>query len=378
MNAYSLYIHIPFCAKKCNYCDFTSYEGVNHLIPQYVSTLKNELSTYSAALESPVLKSIYFGGGTPSILHEKEIGHLLEHIYGNFSLREKAEISIEVNPGTVNLGKLLSYKKSGINRISIGAQSFNDAHLRNLGRIHTSSQATYTFNAARTAGFRNINIDLIFALPSQDVVGWGDTLKKTVSLGPEHISTYNLVIEEGTPFHTQKHKLPRPTEDEESLMFEDAILTLTSNGYHHYEISNFARPGHQCANNLTYWQNEEYIGVGAGATSYIASSRYSNPASIKEYASEWEDPHGSILEQKHGSGRQDTERILSETIFLGLRLRNGINLSELKDKFGDVLNKYGDTITELLKQGLLEYRQPRLKLSRRGLFLANEGFERFV
>ncbi len=206
MKNYSLYIHIPFCQKKCNYCDFTSYAGLEHLMEPYIAALKNELIAYSNLLEAPRIRSVYFGGGTPSLLKEAAIDEIMELFRENFIPEEKIEISMEVNPGTVNLAKLSALKSAGINRLSIGGQSFNDEKLKTLGRIHTSSQIYYTYTSARSAGFTNINIDLMFALPGQDPVDWGNTLKKAISLGPEHISTYNLVIEEGTPLPRTKRK----------------------------------------------------------------------------------------------------------------------------------------------------------------------------
>ena len=377
--SYSLYIHVPFCVKKCNYCDFTSYAGLLHMMPPYLSALKNEMMAYSQLVDSPALKSIYFGGGTPSLLTEEDIRDILDAARAHFTFEEKIEISMEVNPGTVNLAKLLSIKRSGVNRLSIGAQSFNDAKLKVLGRIHTESQIHYTFKSARYAGFDNINLDLIFALPDQDVIDWSNTLKKAVSLRPEHISTYNLVIEEGTPFHKERMNLTLPSEDEECAMYEDTINTLLFSGYEHYEISNFAKPGFQCGNNLTYWRNEEYIGIGAGATSYLSVSRYANPTSVEDYISEWEKPDGELVKKKYESGLINSEQELSETMFLGLRLTKGVDIKRLKTKFGTkLLTKYDEPIQELIELGLLEFNGFHLRLTRKGLFLANEVFRKFV
>jgi oxygen-independent coproporphyrinogen-3 oxidase len=379
MQSYSLYIHIPFCEKKCNYCDFTSYSGQNHFIPPYMTALKKEIAAYSDSLEAPAITSVYFGGGTPSILDGSEIEELLAHIRDEFNLEEGMEVSMEVNPGTVNLARLLRYKKAGVNRLSIGAQSFNDAHLKSLGRIHTSSQIKYTYKSARTAGFKNINLDLIFALPKQDVIEWSNNLKAAVSLGPEHISTYNLVIEEGTPFHEVCDVLELPSDEEEALMYEDAIQTLTASGYEHYEISNFAKPGFRCRNNLTYWENREYIGVGAGATSYIASSRFTNPLDISTYIAEWSEPHPLILKDKHDSGKQTRLQEFGETVFLGLRLTSGIDVVKLQKKYGrDLFKKHEKSINEMAGLRLLELKGAHLKLTRKGLLLANEVFEKFV
>jgi len=379
MSDYTLYVHVPFCEKKCHYCDFTSYAGLNHLASPYVTALLNEIKAFGQSLDSPRLKSVYFGGGTPSILPLRAVDEIMGRVAESFSLDQDAEVSMEVNPGTVNISKLLSYRKSGINRLSVGAQSFNDAILRTLGRIHTSSQISYTVKSARSAGFRNINLDLMFALPGQDLIEWGNSLKRAVSLNPEHISTYNLVIEEGTPFHDRKPSLPLPTEDEECLMYQDAIETLTASGFEHYEISNFARSGYRCRNNMTYWNNEEYIGAGAGATSYINMSRFSNTRSVEEYIKSWSAPHPENLKNKYEKGLRTAEQELSETMFLSLRLVGGIDLIKLKNRYGGALiSRYNDTVKELADDGLVELSGSKLKLTRRGLFLANEVFEKFV
>lgn len=379
MTSYSLYVHMPFCQKKCDYCDFTSYAGLEAMMPPYLAALRNELATYAKVLESKNIRTVYFGGGTPSTVPENEIAGLLDSIRNDFILEEKAEVSIEVNPGTVNLAKLQVYKKAGMNRISIGAQSFNEKELKALGRIHTASQITYTFQSAVNAGFDNINLDLMFALPDQDLASWGNNLKQAVALGPKHISTYNLVIEEGTPFHKRKSELLLPNDEIEALMYEDAINGLVSCGYDHYEISNFAKPGFECRNNLTYWNNDEYIGVGAGATSYIAGSRFSNPTSLEEYISIWTSINPLIIKENYERNKQDRERQFQETIFLGLRLISGLDLYALIDKFGkEMMLKYGKVLGELEGDGLLTMSDSKLKLTKRGLFIANEVFEKFV
>ena len=379
MNTYSLYIHIPFCQKKCNYCDFTSYAGMEHFISPYIFAMKNEMKTYSQALERPWLKSIYLGGGTPSLLPEQSIEEILHSASSNFNFKDDIEISAEVNPGTVNLAKLSAYRKAGMNRLSIGAQSFDDAQLRVLGRIHTAGQTAYTVNAARQAGFDNINLDLMFSLPDQDVIDWSNDLKKAAALSPEHISTYNLVIEEGTPFHEKRKALPLPSNEEEAKMYEETIDFLTSLGYEHYEISNFAKPTLKCRNNLTYWLNEEYIGIGAGATSYIKSSRYSNPTDIKDYISEWDFENFIVLQERHAKNVQTQKQAFQETMFLGLRLTEGIDLAKLYEKFGsDALKPHENDIRDLLNEDLIFIDERRIKLTRRGLFLANEVFKRFV
>jgi len=344
---FSLYIHIPFCKKKCNYCDFYSFAGRENEIDEYVEKLAKDIKR----LPDPALggigsiKTIYFGGGTPTLLSASNFNYLLSTF--NFQLSSlQIEITTECNPGTVDLEKLKALRKLGINRLSIGAQSFNDEHLKALGRIHTAEDIYNTFKWARKAGFKNIGLDLMFALPNQTVEDWKETLRKAVKLSPEHISTYNLKIEENTPFWemtkpktqnpNESTNLLIPNEETELEMYEFAIEYLTTNGYKHYEISNFSKPGKECQHNLTYWRNEEYIGIGDGAKSF------------------------------------DPTHLESNKFILGLRLIEGVDLSK------DEIKKYENEINEICELGLAELKNSNLKLTRKGIYLANEVFERFV
>lgn len=379
INKYSLYIHIPFCKSKCNYCDFTSYAGKEDVIPEYIQTLKQELKFYSEVLKKPLISTIYFGGGTPSILEPEHLHDILEAANSDFVLAKDVEITLEANPESVNFRKLLEARKAGVNRLSIGVQSFNDDTLKTLGRIHSSMHIQYAFNTARMAGFKNINLDLIFALPDQTLTDWKENLYKAMLLDPEHLSTYNLVIEKGTSFYENKSALKFPNIDLEYDMFNEAINYITDSGFEHYEVSNFSKPGFRCRGNEVYWRNEEYIGIGTGATSYINGNRYSNLKGLKEYIESWKKGVPKTVEDGILNGKENLEREISETMFLGLRLIEGIDLNSLNKRFGiDVYKKYNKEIEELIKNGLLEAKESNLRLTRKGLFVADEVFEKFI
>ncbi|MEE8638632.1 MAG: radical SAM family heme chaperone HemW [Candidatus Margulisiibacteriota bacterium] len=354
----SLYIHIPFCKRKCNYCDFVSYAGKEELIDEYVEGLIREFellfSTFNFLLapsEVEGLSTIYFGGGTPTLLEPGHFEKILETVPRPPS---HVEITIESNPGTADKAKLKELRKLRINRISIGVQSFNDKHLQTLGRIHNSKEIFRFYDDARAADFENINLDLIFALPDQTLKEWKNDLQTAISLEPEHLSAYNLQVEAGTPFHSQK--LDLPSEESELKMHEYAIETLTDKGYKHYEISSFAKPGFECKHNINYWKNGNYIGIGAGAHSHIDGKRWSNPNSIEEYLT--------------SRNRESQVPSRSETIFLGLRLLEGISTDNFQD--------FEKELTELIESGLLIKENSHVKLTRKGLYLANLVFEKFV
>jgi oxygen-independent coproporphyrinogen-3 oxidase len=309
----ALYIHIPFCQRKCNYCDFVSYAGKEGLIDGYVDALIRELESLRSTVHDP-LSTIFFGGGTPTLLEPRHFGQIINTIICHLSLDiGHSELSVEANPGTADIKKLRALRQLGLNRLSIGVQSFNDQHLKTLGRIHDSATAKRFYQDARDAGFDNINLDLIFALPGQNLNEWKADLEQAIELKPEHLSTYNLQIEEGTPFYSA-FRIPNsalPSEDEELSMYEHTIETLTANGYRHYEISNFAKPGFECQHNFVYWRNGNYLGVGAGAHSHINGQRWSNPNCVEEYI---RDARRITLDET----RLATDQ--RETLFLGLRL----------------------------------------------------------
>jgi len=358
-----LYIHIPFCKKKCNYCDFVSYAGKEDSIDGYVEKLCKELSTPSSFLP---LSTIYFGGGTPTLLSPAHFNKIISTIIRHWKLDiGHSEISVESNPGTADVAKLKALRSLGINRLSIGVQSFNDRHLKTLGRIHDAATARKFYADARAAGFENINLDLMFALPDQTLDEWKEDLRIALSLDPEHLSTYNLKIEDNTPLKKQIVHRPSsivlPSEDEELAMYEYTIETLTAAGYKHYEISNFAKPGFECQHNINYWKNGNYIGIGAGAHSHVNGRRWSNPNCVESYIQNTRriTPNVShIAPDRH------------ETLFLGLRLLDGLSVDHFKG--------FEKEVKELMRDGLLMQENGKYKLTRRGLYLGNVVFEKFV
>jgi oxygen-independent coproporphyrinogen-3 oxidase len=348
----ALYIHIPFCKKKCSYCDFVSYAEKDHLIDEYVETLCREIKLRLATGDGQ-LATVYFGGGTPTLLSPKHFEKLLS----NYDLRiTNYEISIESNPDTADKTKLKELRQLGINRLSIGAQSFNDDHLKTLGRIHNSKDVFRIFDDALSAGFDNLDLDLIFALPGQTLAQWKKDLKIAISLNPNHLSTYNLQIEENTPFYGKVQAL---SEETELAMYEYTIETLTAAGYKHYEISNFARPGCACQHNINYWKNGNYIGVGAGAHSHLNGKRWANPDSIEEYIA-----GGATRKDSHDATAQ------RDTLFLGLHMLEGLPTNKFQG--------FEKEVSELIQNGLLLRENGHYKLTRQGLYLGNEVFAKFV
>jgi len=362
----SLYIHIPFCKRKCNYCDFVSYAGKETLIDQYVDALINELHHLLTTNYLP-LSTVYFGGGTPTMLESRHFAKILGLLTTHNSPLSTIEVSVEANPGTADKAKLKELRKLGINRLSIGIQSFNKRHLRTLGRIHTSSEAIRFYHDARSAGFDNINLDLIFALPGQTLDEWKKDLETAIDLMPNHLSAYNLQIEEGTPFHLQKLNLP--SEDIELKMYEYAIETLMASGYKHYEISNFAKPGFECKHNINYWKNGNYLGIGAGAHSHVSGKRWANPDSVESYIG-CGGGYVSNIDNRFSTNDTVTENDKRESIFMGLRLLKGLSV--------DNFQGFEKELAELIESGLLMRENSHAKLTRKGLYLANEVFEKFV
>jgi oxygen-independent coproporphyrinogen-3 oxidase len=373
----SLYIHIPFCKRKCDYCDFVSYAGKEDLLDQYVGALFKESQ---ALTPHPSPSTIYIGGGTPTLL---SVEHF-EKILGALLITEPSalEITVEANPGTADKKKLKALKELGVNRLSIGAQTFNDHHLKTLGRIHNSADIFRFYEDARSAGFENINLDLIFAIPGQTLDEWKSDLKTAISLNPNHLSTYNLTIEEGTRLYeeiTNNKSLgaardAEPVEalqitnnETEATMFEYSIDALIAAGYKHYEISNFARPGFECRHNLNYWKNGNYIGLGAGAHSHVNGKRWANPSSIKEYIG-CGSVRRNVLRRAPDDSPDATDQ--RETLFLGLRLIDGLAI----DHFAG----FDEEVGQLLKEGLLQRNNGHYRLTRRGIMLGNQVFSRFV
>jgi len=373
-----LYLHFPYCISKCPYCDFNSYQlKEDNQISSYISALYQEITAYSQKLKKSNIKTIYLGGGTPTILSGVKIYNILEFCKDKFTIDKNAEITIEANPGTLDGEKINLLIESGVNRLSLGAQSFNNLFLKKLGRIHNTQEIIDSYYLAREAGFNNISIDIMFALPDQITEDIQDTLKKALSLKPDHFSLYNLTIKPGTEYYKEykRGKLKLPDEDEEFDMYNWAINYLEENGFEHYEIANFARPHKRSKHNLIYWQNRPYLGIGAGAYSFIRGYRYMN----------YENPSRYIKEVMSGKLPVDNGEKLSlrkrmtETIILGLRTKDGISYKKFKKRFKVNINDiFHKQIKKLVNLGLLQRDDDRIKLTRKGIFLANTVFREFV
>ena len=369
--ASSVYIHIPFCATKCYYCAFNTYAFHKEQARAYLTALRTEMELY--APETDPLQTIFIGGGTPSILSADSLTQLFADVHQHFQITPNAEITVECNPGTVDAEKLRVMRDNGVNRLSFGLQAMQDDTLKQLGRIHTVDEFLQSYRLAREGGFENINIDLIFALPDQRMEAWHHTLNEVISLEPAHISAYNLVMEETTPFYEwwQAGKLHLPSEDTEADMFQYTIETLTAHGYMHYEICNFARPDHYAKHNLVYWNNQPCIGLGVGASGYVNGVRYSNIRGIAPYIDELSERNKPIADTERLTG--DAEK--SETLMLALRKQEGISLDAYQDRFGEEIEvAFGDILKKWLDLQLLERTPTHLRLTPRGLFLANEVF----
>ena len=373
MKEMSLYIHIPFCKQKCLYCDFPSYAGKENFIDEYISALNKEI--LNKCREYKII-SIFIGGGTPSYLDEKNLEILLKTI-NLLDFKDNMEFTVECNPGTLNQEKLIIMKKNNVNRISMGLQSTNNSLLKEIGRIHTFEEFKKNFYEARKAGFENINVDLMFGLPNQSIKDWKSTLEDAVSLNPEHISAYSLIIEEGTCFYNlyNKDKLNLPSEENERNMYLLTKNILSKHGYNQYEISNYAKNGKECFHNKVYWKCNEYLGLGVSASSFVDEKRFKNIDSIKDYI-EKIDNNKDVIEDIHINDIKDD---MEEFMFMGLRMMEGINLQEFKEKFRkDVWDIYNDAIKNNVKKGLLVIDSEKLYLSSKGIELSNYVMSDFI
>ncbi|MGB2800441.1 MAG: radical SAM family heme chaperone HemW [Dehalococcoidia bacterium] len=371
MENLSLYIHIPFCQSKCHYCSFNSYSGMEWLIPGYVEALVKEIRGWEYG---GTVDTVYLGGGTPTMLDGQHLGAILEACGRVFAVAPDAEITIEANPGTISEPFLRQLRALGVNRLSLGVQSFDDRRLRELGRRHSASEALEAFGLARTV-FDNVNIDLLYSLLSQTLEEWQQALEKALGLELDHISLYPLTVEEGTPLSQEiaSGRVIRPDPDLAAEMFLLAETMLS--GYDHYEISNWAGPGRRCRHNLTYWKNLPYLGFGAGAHSFFERRRFSNLLSPIEYVQRLNEAD-SPNEQEEYIGEALE---MAETMILGLRLREGVNLVEFSNRFNrDAASVYGDEIDELVSLGLLLNDGNTICLANRGRLLGNQVFLRFL
>lgn len=370
-----VYLHIPFCRARCRYCDFNTFAGLEQLIPEYTHSLLSELESWRA-LSLPA-KSLYFGGGTPSLLPCENLRLILRACYSSFNIIEGAEVTIEANPGTITDGYLNEVRKIGVNRLSLGVQSFDDSLLNILGRIHHAVAAREAFIEVRKAGFDNINLDLIYGLPTQTLKQWGSSLEEAIELGSEHLSLYALTLEEGTPLcaDINSNKISAPDSDLAADMYELAEDRLDRAGYAHYEISNWAKPKRESRHNLNYWQNGTYIGIGAGAHSYFNGERFWNAAHPLEYIRRIKERGKAFAGKEFIS--PEIER--ADYIILRLRLLDGLDLQEFKIRYGsDIRELYGDEISFSKETVLLEEVDGKLRLTPKGRLLGNEVFQRFL
>lgn len=357
-----LYIHIPFCKKKCNYCDFASFAGQEHTVDAYLQALCREADL----CEETTYHTLYVGGGTPSLLTEKQIDQLAQIIRKNFgAVCAYQESTFEANPESLTPSKINTLRAAGFNRLSIGLQSFNDNELKTIGRVHTAQQFLTAYQEARKGGFSNINVDLIAGLPGQTEKSFAGSLRAVAALEPEHLSVYGLQIEEGTPFFKQGIVCDQ---DLMRLMLEHAADFLTQAGYHHYEISNFAKPGKEAVHNLNYWQNGEYLGLGCAAASYLQGTRRQNTPQLTAYLSCMQAGKTPVVFSEKLEGKAKA----GETVLLGLRMLDGIVLTEEQQRL------FGREIEKHIQNGLLTQADKKVKLTREGLFLANEVFRSFV
>lgn len=370
MRQLGVYIHFPFCARKCHYCDFPSYQGMEQWMEPYLEALFRELLQWKEKVCDCSVKSIYLGGGTPTLFSGEQIAGVLDACFMSFNVQEDAEITIEANPGTVDPDKLSALRKAGVNRLSIGLQAWQDKHLRFLGRIHSSGDFVKSLMDAKEVGFDNINVDVMFALPHQTIEDWLETLEKVCSFDVQHISMYSLKVENGTPLHRwyEEGKFSLPTQEEDRLMYYKGREFVSGFGFRQYEISNFAIPGRECVHNLIYWHNEEYIGCGSGAHSYFNNERFSNTSDVREYIRAINSGTQRISYRE--KIEEKDERF--ETIMLGLRLVEGVDKQRYKARFGRCIEYYyGEAIKKLVKQGLLIDDGASIRLTEKGMDVQN-------
>ena len=367
-----LYVHIPFCVKKCEYCDFLSGPASREAQDAYMEALQKEAEQICLE-ENRRIVSVFFGGGTPSVVQAEQIGKKLECLRSRCTFSEDAEISIEANPGTLTKEKLDSYKAHGINRISLGLQSAKNEDLKVLGRIHTFEEFQKSYQLVREAGFANVNVDLIFAIPEQTCESWKENLLTVARMQPEHISAYSLIVEEGTPFYEQDLLLP--DEDTEYRMYEDTAAILRQYGYQQYEISNYAKEGYRCRHNIGYWNGTEYLGLGLGSASLYRGTRFSNTTDMKTYLQ-----YSANLEKIRENVQTLTEQEkMEEFMFLGLRMTEGVCESDFQKRFGkELMEVYGKVLKKYEKMGFLQSEKGKWCFSRPGIHVSNQILADFL
>ncbi len=381
-----LYLHIPFCTAKCGYCDFNSYAGHEHMIPSYAETLVKDAALWRDAVGGRPVDTVFFGGGTPSLNPVLEMMKILDGMRAAFDIAEDAEIALEANPGSVTTEYLSGLRAVGFNRLSIGVQSFDDEELVTLDRIHTGADARRAFAAARAAGFDNVNLDLIYGLPEQPLPAWRRNLEEALALGPEHLSLYALTVEDGTPLarDVARGRVPAPDPDVQAEHYEWTQERLAGAGYEHYEISNWARPGRRCRHNLVYWQNREYLGLGAGAHSFLNGVRFSTvllPNRYAELVDESVAARAGAGAMRHvvGGESQTADLSMADTMILGLRLIEGIDVRAFARRHARDLDEvYGAVLGEFAALGMVERTATHVRLTPRGRLLSNELFQRLL
>lgn len=375
---FGLYIHVPFCVKKCNYCDFNSFKVDRISKNTYLEDLRKEMELYKNEIdENEEITSIFLGGGTPSILSGGEIKYIFKCINDNFNIKKDAEITIECNPGTLTLEKLQDMKDAGINRLSIGLQATQNNHLEYIGRIHTYEEFEKNYKEALKVGFDNINVDLMYSLPNQSFDDWKESLEKITDLNPTHISAYSLILEEGTELYNmyERKEFRLMDEDTDIDMYEYTINYLKSKGYKQYEISNYSKNGFECEHNKLYWKCGHYIGLGPGASGYIKNTRYGNLCDLNEY-------HKSLLKNERPIESKEilnTEDKIEEKIFMGLRMNEGISFDDFKKQFNiDFLEKYHKQIKDLSEKNLIQLSEGKMALTQKGREISNTVFIEFM
>lgn len=368
----SAYVHIPFCTQICYYCDFSKVFIKNQPVDAYLQALIREFRSYDIT----ELRTLYIGGGTPTSISAVQLDYLLMELSRDLNLNTLEEFTIEANPGDLTVDKIEVLQKSAVNRVSLGVQTFNDKHLKRIGRSHNEVQIYSTIDALKTAGFQNISIDLIYALPGQTMDDVRSNVAKALSLNIPHLSLYSLILEHHTVFMNKmrRGKLHLPTEDLEAEMFEYIISEMERNGFEHYEISNFTKPGFESRHNLMYWDNVEYYGVGAGASGYLDGIRYRNRGPIQHYLKGVSEGNARLSEEVLSKNE-----MMEEELFLGLRKKKGVSIGKFEQKFGTSFEKrYGQIVQELQSDGLLKENNGFIQMTKKGLFLGDTVAEKFI
>ncbi len=380
----ALYLHIPFCTAKCGYCDFNSYEGLGHMVPDYTPALIREIELWAPAARPFQVNTVFFGGGTPSLTSLEDLEAITNAVRANYDVASDAEWTLEANPSELLQPHLEGMRKLGINRLSIGIQSLHDDELKLLDRLHDSERALEAIESARKAGFDNMNLDFIFGLINQPIERWQETLERALALRPEHLSCYALTVEPGTALYYQvaKGMLPEPDPDVVADQYEWTRDRLAQAGYEHYELSNWALPGRACKHNLVYWHADPYIGIGAGAHSFFAGQRFANVDAPNKYV----EAVNATYEERQATGRAAMQQIKNgespddvtmraDAMILGLRLMEGVSAPEFRERFGvSIEDAYGPAIQRHIGYGLLEWAGDRLRLTTRGQLLSNSVF----